>query len=380
MVSSRQTGWVAIAFAALVAVCLSAMPSSARAEGWPAPSWETGVAQAENLQLRLVVFGPAKGMTTQFGHTSIVVENTRTGESRLYNYGMFSFDPYLLVRFAMGRLWFWVGQQPEYPTYRFYRRQDRDVRIHELNLPPDKRMQIARFLAWNVKEANRGYLYHHYYDNCATRPRDILDAAVDGALYEATKYETDLTLREHTRRYTHYSLWGDMLLMFMMNDSIDKPVREWDAMFLPDEIQQNVEPLTYTTPSGEERKLIESTTVYYDADDRQIPPGRAPPNWPWALLLGLGLGAGGLALGVWWKRERESTLRRSLFGVYNALLGLVPGLPGLLLFVMALVTDHRVTYLNENLFFANATSAAALPLGIAIALGKDWSEIGRAHV
>ena len=44
-------------------------------------------------------------------------------------------------------------------------------------------------------------------------------------------------------------------------------------------------------------------------------------------------------------------------------------MPGLVLFLMSVLTDHEVTYWNENLYLSHPVTAAALPLGIALAVG-----------
>jgi hypothetical protein len=44
-----------------------------------------------------------------------------------------------------------------------------------------------------------------------------------------------------------------------------------------------------------------------------------------------------------------------------------------LLAVLALFTEHTVTYWNENLFFVNPLSLALLPLGIGYARGAAWA-------
>jgi peptidoglycan/LPS O-acetylase OafA/YrhL len=164
----------------------------------------------------------------------------------------------------------------------------------------------------------------------------------------------------------------DLLLMYMMNDSIDQPIEEWDAMFLPGELEENVLDLEYETAVGERRQLIEDTVVYHKGDSRSIP-DRAPAHWPWTLWYGFLIGVAALLFSWWWQRDPERTFPRALLGVHQALVGLIAGLPGLALFVMSVATDHTVTYWNENLFFANPLTFTVLPLGVALALGRRWT-------
>ncbi|MFB6263390.1 MAG: DUF4105 domain-containing protein, partial [Bradymonadaceae bacterium] len=175
---SPGSGVRALLAALAVAGLLSLAASPAAAQR---PPWVTGQSEPGDLAIELVTFGPGDAVPTWFGHTAIVVKDTERGVERLYNYGMFDFDGTVLVEFALGRLTLWVASQPVERTLKFYKFNDRWVWIQKLNLPPKARMEVADYLAWNVRPANREYLYHHYRDNCSTRPRDIIDRAVDGA-------------------------------------------------------------------------------------------------------------------------------------------------------------------------------------------------------
>jgi hypothetical protein len=55
--------------------------------------------------------------------------------------------------------------------------------------------------------------------------------------------------------------------------------------------------------------------------------------------------------------------RQQLWGGLNVGVGLLAGVPGTVLFLMAVATNHSVTFWNENLFLANPLTLLALPLG-----------------
>jgi hypothetical protein len=220
----------------------AAVIAPAPALAQPAP-WARGQSQGEDLEIYLVTFGPGPEVVSWFGHSALVVEDRRMGERRLFNYGMFSFDSKILARYALGRLEFWVDATPYVAeTYRLYAAEGRDVRLQRLNLTPERKLALARSLSENILPQNRYYLYHHYYDNCSTRPRDLLDRAIDGALRRVGSKPGRMTLRDHTRRYTHVFPPMSVLLDFLMNDEIDKPITAWDEAFLPAELEALAEP------------------------------------------------------------------------------------------------------------------------------------------
>ena len=354
------------AFRLLVAAAIAlAVPASALAQPGP---WARGQSRGEDLEIYLVTFGPGPEVVSWFGHTALVVEDRRMGERRLFNYGMFSFDSKILARYALGRLEFWVEATPYVAeTYRLYASEGRDVRLQRLNLSAERKLALAKALSENILPQNRYYLYHHYYDNCSTRPRDLLDSAVDGALRRAGAGPGRMTLRDHTRRHTHVSPPMSVLLDFLMNDEIDKPITAWDEAFLPAELEALADQATYSE-GGQQLPMVADRRLVFDAR-KAPPPGEPPAYGGWLLALGVAVGASALLLGRWYRAG--SRLARALLGVETAVVGFVLGLPGTVLLLMWLFTEHTVTHRNENLFLANPLTLAAFPLGLMLAFGSE---------
>jgi hypothetical protein len=334
------------------------------------PPWGTGESRGEDLLIYLVTFGPGDDVASWWGHGSLVVEDQRLKQSRLYNYGMFSFDERMLARYAMGRLEFWVDDASPGTTFRFYRSLDRDVRLQELNLTSAQKAELGRLLAVNVLPENRHYVYHHYNDNCVTRLRDGIDKVLGGQFQQAMNGPGRMTLREHTRRYTAVGPAMSLLLDFLMNDEIDQPATRWQEAFLPDELERQVAEMQVVGEDGQKRPLVARTLNVYEAKARPATPAEPPKYGPVLLLLGLALGGGAVGLALWGRRS-GGRAPRILLGLQNALVGLVFGFPGLALFIMWLFTDHTVTFRNENLFLANPLTLLALPLGLQVMRGSE---------
>jgi hypothetical protein len=159
-----------------------------------------------------------------------------------------------------------------------------------------------------------------------------------------------------------------VLLDFLMNDEIDKPITVWDEAFLPGELAALVDRATYAE-DGQQLPLVADRRVVFEAG-KPPPPSEPPAYGPWLLALGVALGAAAMLLARWW-RSAGSRLARALLGVETALVGLALGLPGTVLLLMWLFTEHTVTHRNENLFFANPLTFAALPLGVMLAFGSE---------
>lgn len=319
---------------------------------------------ANKIVIKLVTIGPGNELTSWWGHTAIIVEDKAKLESKFYNYGLFSFeDDDFITNFIMGRLIFWVGAWNTPNALAYYKGLDRDIRFQTLNLSKNESLEIKKFLENNVKPENAKYLYDHYYDNCSTRLRDIFNNISNGKLYDIAKEKSRMTLREHTRRHTYHNPVMDFILMFLMNDTIDKPITLWDDMFLPTEMEMVIDKLEYESDAGINKKIVKSKLIYYESQSVTPLPEEAPIHWPYTLILGLVLGL----LLVWFVYMEND----NLFLVSSLFFGLIFGFIGTLLFFFASFTDHTVTYFNENLFFANPVTLLIFPMAILVLKNKD---------
>jgi hypothetical protein len=330
-----------------------------------APWAPGGPSRAEDLVVSLTTFGPGDQVPELWGHAALAVVDTRLQEGRLYNYGVVDFAPGFLMKFLAGRMEFRVDDAPISATYDAYRERDRDIRVQELNFTPEQAMRAANALAVNVRPENCGYLYHHYNDNCSTRPRDIIDHALGGALSRATAGPARMSLREHTRRYSQavpvLSVWLD----YMQNDELDRPITVRDEAFLPDELERQLDALVV-----DGRPAVKHKSTLYTS--KGVPP--TPPDSPrWTLGLALAsllLGAALLAL----SRSPARPARIAL-GALLALEGLVWGVCGVFLFLIGVFTNNAVTHHNENLFFISPVTLVLLPLGVMTTWGSPRASV-----
>ncbi len=352
-------------------ILLNTLPVFAQFRLEPAP-WESGQSRAEDLLIQYVSFSPGDDITTYWGHAGVIVADTVRKVSRLYNFGLFSLGDGMLARFAMGRLIFSSGQSRVANYFEWYRSSNRDVHIQTLNFTPAQRLALAHDLAEAVKPENRDYLYHHYYENCATRIRDMIDRQTDGAVAEwcADRASTE-TYRELTRRYLTQSAWLDILLLFVMNKQIDRPITDWERMFLPDGL---TEVFRHVPLSG---RMLVAEEGYYFKSDRPALPEKPVARWPILLTAGLIIGLSALVLGSWQARSTHLA-PRFLLGLLNGFYGLIVGLAGLLLFLMASFTEHDVTFYNENMLLANPLTFLLFLLSFALIAGR-WQALRQVY-
>ena len=109
--------------------------------------------------------------------------------------------------------------------------------------------------------------------------------------------------------------------------------------------------MSVTDAAGNVRPLVMENEIYYQAEDAYQVPDFPPRHWPAGLAVGIILAALVFVFDI---RYKNSSRRgKYLLGSLYLLLGLVFGIPGSVLFLMSLFTNHIVTFYNENLFLAN---------------------------
>ena len=333
--------------------------------------------RGDDFTIKIAVAGPGDELYFWWGHIALVIEDRATGQSRFYDYGLFSFEnEHFFTNFAMGRLYFSCGVSPTDRNLWVYQVTNRTVTFYTLNLSAEAKERVRDFAEINVRPENRNYFYHHFNDNCATRIRDIIDIGVNGQFKEAYGNAPGrFTLRQHVRRHTWFNLFFDWLLNFLMGQGIDTPITVWAEMFLPQEIGDRAMEFSYLDSQGVEQKLVSSVETMYRATNR--PAILAVPRRQWPRELALSFGISAVLCLFYWIRGKRKSLGQALLGISQGLLGLFLGGVGSMLFFMTFFSNHDYTYHNSNILFVNPLLLAALPLGIIMARG-DRSRRGTA--
>ena len=332
------------------------------------------ISRGEYLTLKIAVFGPGDPLYVWWGHIGLIIEDSLSGSSIFYDYGLFSFEnENFFLNFAFGRLLYSCGASPAKLNIDRYRNYNRDITLYTLDLSPKAKEKVWRFAENNLKPENRNYYYHQFDDNCSTRIRDIIDLAVDGQFREFTDRPGRMTLREHVRRHTWFNPFFDWFLMFIMGKSIDQPITVWDEMFLPSEVGRNIEDFTYMDEQGNMKKLVSSKELYYQAVNRHAVKDVPPKQWIYELFAGLILA--GL---LFYLRKGESIPRERALGAFNIILGLFLGSAGTIVCFMSFFTNHDYSWNNLNVFFINPLLFSAVPAGITLAFSRKKEKRAKA--
>ncbi|EYF01560.1 lipoprotein N-acyltransferase Lnb domain-containing protein [Chondromyces apiculatus] len=324
-------------------------------------------APGDSITISVLTYGPGSSPFDKFGHQAIRVRDTGKHGDLVYNFGTYSFGGLMAIpKFVMGRALYSLSRRSYKASTDPYIRADRSIVEQVLNLTPEQRLEVKQRLETNLLPANRDYKYDYYLDNCATRPRDLVDAVIGGRLREASRGPASLTFRQHTQRLTAGTVPFYVALHLAMGPFIDRPIDQWDEMFLPERVEERLRHVTVVGPSAEE-PLVTSERVIHASS--RTPPPAAPPSWTWWFLaVGLGLGGALAGLGAAGRARRGA---RVAFGSVLAVLGFGLGLFGILLTFLWVCTDHAVTYRNENILQLAPWTIALVVYGVGVARGRE---------
>ncbi len=209
----------------------------------PTVSWAQQEFQlTEESQVSLVTCGPGEELYEAFGHTAIRISDSNLGIDVVYNYGTFDFDqPNFYWNFVQGRSLYMIASNSYSSFIRAYQYYNRSVREQFLDVTLVQKQALFDKLLWNAKTENRDYLYDYFFDNCSTRPRDVIQDALGGAIeFDSTFLGTErLSIRELTDLYIlNQQPWGDLGIDLCLGSIIDQPATAAQYMYLPEELEK----------------------------------------------------------------------------------------------------------------------------------------------
>ena len=298
---------------------------------------------SESAEISILTIGPGDNLYDKFGHSAFRVQDPERGVDAIYNYGVYDFDtPNFYTKFAQGKLKYKLEGVYAESFIEHYIRQERWVKQQELNLTYSEKQGIFNFLNTNLKPENKYYIYDFFYDNCATKIRDVLVSV----LGEELKYTADFssegkTFRQLIQQNVHWNTWGSLGMDVAIGAVTDKKASSWEYQFLPDYVFAAAASATIER-NGENVPLVKSTETLYAGEARS--PSITFFTSPLFVFLLLSLCILALTYRDAKRSARSGALDRIIFGG--------TGIIGILLCLLWFATDHSATENNYNLLWA----------------------------
>ena len=184
------------------------------------------------------------------GHIALCVRYADPREDACYNYGIGDFQHPLQMAtgFFRGTHSFWVGKMNPREMLSIYKYADRSIWVQPLPLTAEQKKKVIDKLERDILEENKHYAYDHFWDNCTTRVRDVLDGATDGALHNMNVPPDGHTYRDLARKGFFGMRVPLLITDIAMGRVTDRVPSYWEKMFLPDYMREAAERLWGVKP------------------------------------------------------------------------------------------------------------------------------------
>src|SRR5262249_30103769 len=138
------------------------------------------------------------------------------------------------------------------------RRWNRTVTAQELDLSDAQKESILSAIRLNARPENVVYRYDYFLDNCATKPRDIIDRALGGQLRTESDSLSGRTYRSHTLRLMQADRLLSLGVNLVLGERTDRPITTWQETFLPQRLHDWIATRQVRDETGHVHPLVKS--------------------------------------------------------------------------------------------------------------------------
>lgn len=300
------------------------------------------VSNAKTSVYVITTYPSERAVYTVWGHTALLVTTDST--SLVYNYGVFDFSDDFVYKFLAGETDYCLETDHPQNTTNEIIWKNCYAYLQELNLTDDEAEKVRIALEENRKPENKYYRYKFFSDNCATRPRRLLERCMGGITY-VPKGNTE-SYRDKVHALCASTPWLRLGIDLSLGSGADAVIPDSMVSFLPVELMTQLDSATIVGQTGDRRPLVLKKTQVWKPQPRAFKEDSffATPLAVGLLALLLSL----ISLLFAWRAISKAYVR-----VYGTVLFLAMGLAGVLIFFLTFFSTHECTFPNFNLMWVN---------------------------
>ncbi len=298
------------------------------------------VALSDKAEVTLLTVSEGDALYSAFGHTGLRFRDGAQGLDVVFNYGTFDFNtPGFYMKFMRGQLDYMLAVESFEDFMRTYRDlEKRGVKEQVLNLTLAQKERLFDLVKENFRPENRYYRYDFFFDNCATKPRDVFEKAFGKDLIWGNMPNPQKPFRVLLDESLRDKRWAKFGIDLILGEKTDRVATKREVMFLPEYLRQALGNAKIVQ-NGSSVPFVGAEKVLLESPNRP-----ASPDWPtwlaWTLFLVL--------LFASLRASRMPALKRFLSWFDLVLFGIY-GFIGWVIMGLWFFTDHKVTPENWNI-------------------------------
>ena len=295
---------------------------------------------SNKAEISVLTIGPGASLNDAFGHNAFRIKDIGRGLDVTYGYGKYDFDaPNFYLKFVQGKLNYLISKNSFSDFYQTYAYYDRTIQEQVLHLSQAEKQKLYNALVTNYKPENRRYLYDFFYDNCATRIRDVVDNVTTSDInYSAEYMKGSKTFRTLIHEHVGRNTWGSFGIDIALGSIIDRVATPKEELFLPKYIHSTFAAATLNA----DQKLVKRSRTLYTAKESKY-----NTNSLFSPLHIIGL----LALFILYITYKD-VKRKTRSNWLDVFIFATTGCIGIVLLLLWFATDHTATGYNYNLLWA----------------------------
>ena len=294
---------------------------------------------SSHTRISLLTCTPGEELYSTFGHTAIRVIDSSSVSDIVFNYGTFDFDaPGFYTKFIRGKLLYYLSAEKFEDFKDAYRADNRGITEQILNLDAAEKIAIMEALYENVKPENSAYKYDFFFDNCTTRPRDLLVKYKKNP----TPFKPVMPVGTRFRQAIHLYLdqngkdWSKLGIDLLLGAPTDAVMTPAQSQFLPDNLMKTLD------SSNQDHQWVLTHTTLYTLEKAPEEKSIFNPLVVFSLLFVI------IFLLSFSPKPAIKTFLQGFDGIFFFLTGAM----GVLFIFMWTGTDHAMCKNNYNLFWA----------------------------
>jgi len=298
---------------------------------------------SNNVEVSILICAPGDDLYSTFGHSAIRINDPANRIDYVYNYGTFNFNtPNFYLKFVRGQLDYMMSVSQYKYFIISYMNEKRWIKEQVLDLTYKQKNEVFAFLQNNALPENKYYRYDFFYDNCATRVKDVIKNVLKDELILPNKItEEGQTFRDLIHIYLQGHDWERFGINLALGRPTDKIVSMEEATFLPDYLGLAFEKSTINI-NGKNKPLIKSTRMLYEP--KETAKESKTRILPFVVFLIVAL----IVLVLTYFENKKKTY----FIILDKTLFFVAGLTGIVILSLWLGTEHTTVVNNWNILWA----------------------------